>query len=203
MGRFALRLCPWDGQGEDKTSPYPYDTQIQRLASCCANRWPVTYQMVLILAYGNSLRRDDGAGFVLGDVVERMLSEAGFEVDRIDSHQLEPELALDISGEKISAVLFIDARALPYAPGPDDLRVQVRRVASAQNASPSMGHHLNAPTLLAYARFLFKKEPPAWLITVPGKDFDHGEGLSETALQAIHSAPQILRELIPELIPKV
>ena len=69
--------------------------------------------MVLILAYGNSLRRDDGAGFVLGDVVERMLSEAGFEVKRIDSHQLEPELALDISGEKISAVLFIDTRALP------------------------------------------------------------------------------------------
>ena len=159
--------------------------------------------MVLILAYGNSLRRDDGAGFVLGDVVERMLSEEGFEVDRIDSHQLEPELALDISGEKISAVLFIDARALPYAPGADDLRVQVRRVASAENASPSMGHHLNAPTLLAYARFLFKKEPPAWLITVPGKDFDHGEGLSETARQAIDSAPQILRELISDLIREV
>ena len=64
--------------------------------------------MVLILAYGNSLRRDDGAGFVLADVVDRMLSEAGFEVERIDSHQLEPELAMDISGEKISAVLFMD-----------------------------------------------------------------------------------------------
>ncbi|MGA2227166.1 MAG: hydrogenase maturation protease [Syntrophobacteraceae bacterium] len=159
--------------------------------------------MVLILAYGNSLRRDDGAGFVLGDIVERMLSEAGFEVDRIDSHQLEPELALDISGEKISAVLFIDARALPDAHRADDLHVQVRRVTSDENASPSMGHHLNAQTLLAYAGFLFKKEPPAWLITVPGIDFDHGEGLSETAQQAIHEAPQILRELIPDLIRKV
>ncbi|MGO9314811.1 MAG: hydrogenase maturation protease [Syntrophobacteraceae bacterium] len=159
--------------------------------------------MVLILAYGNSLRRDDGAGFVLGNIVERMLSEAGFEVDRIDSHQLEPEFALDISGEKISAVLFIDARALPEAHRADDLHVQVRRVTSAENASSSMGHHLNAPTLLAYAGFLFKKEPPAWLITVPGIDFDHGEGLSETAQQAINEAPQILRELIPDLIRKV
>ena len=141
--------------------------------------------MVLIFAYGNSLRRDDGAGFVLGDLVERMLSEAGLEVARIDSHQLEPEFALDISGENVSSVLFIDARAVPDTLDADDLRVQVDRVVSAGNASPSMAHHLNAPTLLAYARYLFKKEPPAWLITVPGTDFDHGEGLSETARQAI------------------
>ena len=156
--------------------------------------------MVLILAYGNSLRRDDGAGFVLGDVVERMLCEAGLEVERIDSHQLEPELALDISGEKISAVLFIDTRALPETPGDDNLRVQFRRVVSAENASSTMGHHLNPPTLLAYSRFLFKKEPPAWLITVPGTDFDHGEGLSETAGKAISSAAEILTELI-RLLP--
>ena len=159
--------------------------------------------MVLILPYGNSLRGDDGAGFVLGDVVERMLSEAGFEVERIDSQQLELELVLDISSEKISSVLFIDTRAVPDTHGADDLRVQVRRVTSAENASPSMIHHLSAPTLLAYSRFLFKKEPPAWLITVPGIDFDHGEGLSETARQAIGSGPQILRELIPDLIRKV
>jgi len=152
--------------------------------------------MVLILAYGNSLRRDDGAGFVLGDVVERMLSEAGLEVVRIDSHQLEPELALDISGEKISAVLFIDTRSLPETPGGDNLRGQFRRVVSAKNGSPGIGHHLNPQTLLAYSLFLFKKEPPAWLVTIPGKDFDHGEGLSDTARKAINSAPEILSELI-------
>ncbi len=152
--------------------------------------------MVLILAYGNSLRRDDGAGFVLGDVVERMLSEAGLEAERVDSHQLDPELALDISGEKISAVLFIDTRVLPETPGGDNLRVQFRRVVSAKNASPGMGHHLTPPTLLAYTRLLFNKDPPAWLVTVPGTDFDHGEGLSETARKAINSAAEILSELI-------
>ena len=87
MGRFTILVSPMDGPGEDKTSPDPYDTRVERLASGWANRWLVIYEMVLILAYGNSLRRDDGAGFVLGDVVERMLSEEGFEVDRIDSHQ--------------------------------------------------------------------------------------------------------------------
>jgi hydrogenase maturation protease len=151
--------------------------------------------MVLILAYGNSLRRDDGAGFVLGDLVERMLSEAGFEVVRIDSHQLEPELVLDISDEKVSSVLFIDTRVILQTPNDDDLRVRFRRVESAKT-SPAMGHHLTASALLTYAECLFKKQPPAWLITVPGIDFDHGEGLSETARKAISSAPEIVRELI-------
>src|SRR5208337_4881772 len=125
--------------------------------------------MVLILAYGNSLRRDDGAGFVLAGMTERMISEAGFEVDRIDSQQLEPELALDIANEKVSAVLFIDTRTVPEtqneakmhsslacppsalstqpqlaAPVSGCLRVQFRRLNSAQNTSPCMGHHFNA-----------------------------------------------------------
>ena len=151
--------------------------------------------MVLILAYGNSLRRDDGAGFVLGDLVERMLSEAGFEDIRIDSQQLEPELALDISDDKVSSVLFIDTRVIPETPNDDDLRVRFRRVESAK-ASLAIGHYLSASTLLTYAEYLFKKHPPAWLITVPGIDFDHGEGLSEATLKAIDSAPEILRELI-------
>jgi hydrogenase maturation protease len=159
--------------------------------------------MVLILAYGNSLRRDDGAGYVLADVVERMLSEAGFEVKRIDSHQLEPEFALDISGEKTSSVLFIDTRTATDAHGADDLLVKVRRVTSDENTAAGIGHHLNASTLLTYARSLFKKEPPAWLLTVPGKDFDHGEGLSETARKAIDAAQPILRRLIADLIREV
>ena len=151
--------------------------------------------MVLILAYGNSLRRDDGAGFALGDMVERMLSEAGFEVERTDSHQLEPEFALDISNDKVSSVLFIDTRIIPQTPDDGDLRVRFRRVESSK-ASPVMGHHLNASTLLTYAECLFQKEPRAWLITVPGIDFDHGEGLSELTRKAIDSAPEILHELI-------
>lgn len=155
--------------------------------------------MVLIFAYGNSLRRDDGAGFVLCDVVVRMLSEAGLRFERIDSHQLEPEFAMDISGEKVSAVLFVDTRAVPDPPGPDDLQVRFGRVASSPDASPSSVHNLDPTTILTYARYLFKKEPPAWLITIPGRDFDHGEGLSETALEAIRSAPETLHELIDVL----
>lgn len=152
--------------------------------------------MILLLPYGNSLRRDDGAGFILGDVVERMLFEADIEVERIDSHQLEPELALNISGGKISAILFIDARALPDEPGGGDLLVHFHRIFPAENASSGTSHHMDPSALLALVGCLFGKQPPAWLITVPGTDFDHGEGLSDTARKALDSAPGILHELI-------
>ena len=73
------------------------------------------------------------------------------------------------------------------------------RIVPAEDASSGVGHHFNPSTLLVYSRYLFHKEPPAWLITVPGRDFDHGEGLSETALESIRSAPEILSALIPLL----
>ncbi|MCE5336948.1 MAG: hydrogenase maturation protease [Desulfobacteraceae bacterium] len=148
--------------------------------------------MILILAYGNSLRRDDGAGFVLADLIERLLADAGAEVERIDSHQLTPELSLDIAGQDVASVLFIDTRAVP---GPsDDLRVHVERISAPGTGASGVGHNLDASIVLAYARGLFGKEPPAWLITVPGFDFEHGEGLSERTLERIDGARESLRD---------
>jgi hydrogenase maturation protease len=146
--------------------------------------------MILILAYGNSLRRDDGAGFVLADSLESLVAAAGAKVKRIDSHQLVPELSLDIAEDGISAVIFVDTRVVA---GPsDDLHVHIEQASPAELASPSVGHYLDASVLLAYTKHLFKKNPPAWLITIPGVDFDHGEGLGELAQQAIDNGREEL-----------
>lgn len=155
--------------------------------------------MILILAYGNSLRRDDGAGFVLAEKLEGLLSKPGLDVLRIDSHQLTPELSLDISGEDVRSVIFIDTRAVS---GPsDDLELHLEKVVPAEIASPSVGHHFNASLLMAYTKYLFKKEPPAWIITIPGVDFDHGEGLSAVARKSLEDAPEKLRNLIEQIAP--
>ncbi len=156
--------------------------------------------MVLLIAYGNILRRDDGAGFVLADLLEILLIEAGAGVDRIDSHQLTPELTLDIARENIGAVAFVDARAVSMAV--DDLRVQIGRIGPAENASPSIGHHLDPAVLLTMTSLLFKKSPPAWLITVPGVDFGHGEGLSEIAQQAIERGEEELGRFAKAILSK-
>ncbi len=149
--------------------------------------------MILILAYGNSLRRDDGAGFVLADVLEKIFFEYHIATKRIDSHQLAPELALEIAREEVASVVFIDTRAITNSS--DDLKVNITEVAPPDSASPSMGHSLDARVLLAYTKYLFRKEVPAWLITIPGLDFDHGEGLSETARLAIEGGSEMIGRL--------
>lgn len=62
-------------------------------------------QYVLILAYGNPLRRDDGVGWVIGERLAEMLREDVADVRVL--HQLTPELAEPIS--RAGAVIFIDA----------------------------------------------------------------------------------------------
>lgn len=154
--------------------------------------------MVLILAYGNSLRRDDGAGFVLADKVQRLLTNAGALVKRIDSHQLMPELSLDIAEDNISSVIFIDTRAVKDPS--DNLRIGSHRIKSADGDRPGMGHHLNASALLTYTRYLFKKEPPAWLLTAPGVDFDHGEEFSEVTKKALEGTRNDVRDVLIEVL---
>src|SRR5690606_27866057 len=82
------------------------------------------------------------------------------------------EMAANISSEEIEAVVFVDAAAQASIHG-----IQISRV-KAEPASPSSGHHLDPSTLLVYASLLYGRQPPAWLVTVPGVDFAHGEGFS-------------------------
>lgn len=146
----------------------------------------------MIIAYGNSLRRDDGAGQVLGEMLERAWRNRNLEVQRIAVHQLAPELAESVAATDVTAVVFVDARVADSGAG--SLDVEVHPVADAHD-SPSLGHHLDPSVLMVYARLLFGKEPPAWLVSVPGVDFDHGEGLSEIAVRAIGNAGDLLSML--------
>ena len=52
-------------------------------------------QYVLVLAYGNPLRRDDGVGWVIGERLAELLPEEAVDVRVL--HQLTPELAEPIS----------------------------------------------------------------------------------------------------------
>ena len=57
-----------------------------------------------------------------------------------------------------------------------------------------MGSHgLGATALIEVARRLYGFGGEAWLATVPGVDFEHGEGLSPATWQAIdHLTPAIV-----------
>ena len=155
--------------------------------------------MLLILACGNDLRRDDGAGLVLAGRLEALLLARGQEVERIAVQQWTPELAADIARADVRAVVFVDTRIDPPRAGDEDCstdvdsrgsEVRVETIPSEAGATASLGHHLGAATLLAYARLLLagRDLPPAWQVTAPGVDFDHGEGLSDDTSASLDRA---------------
>lgn len=157
--------------------------------------------MILLIGYGNDLRRDDGAGLILAERLEHAWHSQGVAVKRLPVHQLTPELAAEIAEPDITAVIFVDARVI--APGELDPQVQVQSL-NREPLSPSLGHYLDPATLLLYADHLYGRRPSAWLVTVPAEDFGYDESLSQITQQALVSAQTLPAELLARLqIPNV
>ncbi len=145
--------------------------------------------MILLIAYGNPLRQDDGAGLVLAEKLEQAWQSLGREVRRVAVHQLTPELAVEVVQPDIEAVVFVDARVADEPSA--DPAVEVVPLPPAVLAAPVVGHHLDPIVVRAYAGVLTDEPlPPFWLITVPGTAFGHGQGLSRRAQEAIERALQ-------------
>lgn len=141
--------------------------------------------MILVMACGNRLRRDDGAGLLLAEKLERLFLGRRLKVRRIAVQQLTPELAEIIACAEVSEVVFVDARFI--ATGGDKHKIEVQQL-YVGIVSPSLGHHMDPAALMLYTCHLYNKKPHAWKISVPGSDFGHGEGLSGAARQAISEA---------------
>jgi hydrogenase maturation protease len=141
--------------------------------------------MVLIVACGNSLRRDDGAGLLFAEQLEQLCLARRLKAQCITVQQLTPELAEIIAGAEVSDVVFIDTRVTTTKGRKQ--KIQVKHLYLG-NSSPSSGHHLDPAALMLYAYHLYDKKPRAWKVSVPGSDFGHGEGLSEIARQEVIEA---------------
>ena len=156
--------------------------------------------MILIIAYGNTLREDDGAGLVLAEKLESLLRRFAIDVHRVEVQQLLPELAAEIAGHQPDGVVFVDTRvAIAY-----DEAVSVQPVPVDSNASPSLGHQLTPATVLTYTGALFDAvEQPAWLVTVPGWQFGFGEDLSTNSEKAIFHALNDSKSQLQQLVDAV
>lgn len=157
-------------------------------------RKPTSHQQLLILACGNPLRWDDGAGLMLADLLVPYVEAAGYRVHLVTVQQFTPELALEIANPDFAAVFFVDtiddstkAEVTP--------QIQIQPL-SAMLATPSLGHHLTPQHLLLYAHKLYHHAPPAWLITIPGIDFRHGEGTSRQVQMLLADATVVSTQLL-------
>jgi len=138
--------------------------------------------MILLIGYGNPLRRDDGAGPALAGMLEAGGGRNDLRV--IMSHQLVPELAQDLAAADVTAVLFLDASVSGCS---GDTAVSIQSLAGV-GPSPVLGHHFSPAELLCYAGLLRGAALPAWQITIPGIDFGYGEGLSDTSEKNLAAA---------------
>jgi len=136
---------------------------------------------VLVIAYGNPLRSDDGLALRAADELERASLP---DVEIVSAHQLTPELAEQLS--RVEGVLFVDA-AQDGGPG----------TLCCEPVTPEPGvirfsHQLTPPQLLSLAETLYGARPKGFCVSVTGKSFEHGEGLT----------PEV-ETRIPELVAKL
>lgn len=155
--------------------------------------------MILLIGYGNRLRRDDGLGPALLELAGARF--AAPDLCGIELQQLVPELAAELAAPGVTAALFLDAAPAAAATPPGT--VTVRPLLPAVDGSP-LGHQLAPEELLTLARALYGATPAAWLVTVAGEDFGYGGELSaavrgglDEALAGIGTLLTTIREGAP------
>ncbi|HTT19406.1 MAG TPA: hydrogenase maturation protease [Candidatus Sulfotelmatobacter sp.] len=141
---------------------------------------------VLIVAYGNPLRCDDGIAWRAADELERKFPD--LEIRRL--HQLAPEVAESVRHRDL--VVFIDAACVERG-RPGDVRVrEVSGQEILQRPAAHFTHTCSPVRVLELARELYKAHPKTFVITVAGENFGHGDCLSEPVAAAL-----------PELIARI
>jgi hydrogenase maturation protease len=147
----------------------------------------------LVLACGNTLRSDDGAGpWLARRAEEKFRSETGLRV--IVSLQWTPELAEEIA--QAESVLFIDC-SLASQPG----AVMLFPVDAAPGSQGLNTHRLSAPELLALGRDLYGVIPQnALLLTIGAGSIELGEKFSDEVKAALPAACELIEKTIGRLM---
>ncbi len=138
---------------------------------------------LLVIGYGNDLRGDDGVGPKVIAALEELKLPG---VQTLACHQLAPEMAEPVS--RHARVVFVDAAV--DAPR----EVQLRPLEPAASTQ-LMAHAADPRILLALARDVFGRCPPAWLLTVPAEKLGFSEELSPLAQRGLARAVDEIRRL--------
>jgi hydrogenase maturation protease len=124
-----------------------------------------------IIGYGNPFRRDDGIGSFVAARLRGILRQGA----RILAYQqLDPVLLDEVQDSDL--VVFVDATIEKLGEGMKWDRVRPERSGFAHTT-----HHFRPSLLLSLLLSLHHKVPEAWLVSVQGEDFGHGEGLTREA----------------------
>jgi hydrogenase maturation protease len=138
---------------------------------------------LLVIGYGNTLRRDDGVGPKVAEAITELALPG---VRSLACPLLTPELAEPVS--QAGMVVFVDAAV--DAPR----EVQMRPLAPAES-SQIIAHAATPAIVLALARDVFGHAPEAWWLTIPAEELGIGEDLSPSAQRGFQTALQKIKSL--------
>jgi hydrogenase maturation protease len=152
-----------------------------------------TSSRCLILACGNTLRGDDGAGPWLAEWAKlRFQSETNIRV--VSRQQWAPELAEEVA--RAESVLFVDC-SVESAPG----AVKIVPVQPSVGTEGLTTHQLSAAQLLALGRALYDSLPRnAQLLTIGAGSTELGEEFSDAVKAALPEACQLLEATVLRLL---
>jgi len=138
---------------------------------------------LLVIGYGNTLRRDDGVGPRVAAAVEGLRLPG---VLTMACPQLTPEVADPLS--RAGAAVFVDASVERRG------AVRLRRL-DPSGSSQILAHAADPRVLLALARDAFGRAPKAWMLTIPARELGFGERLSRPAALGLRDAVRAVRAL--------
>jgi hydrogenase maturation protease len=136
---------------------------------------------LLVVGIGNATRMDDGVGQYVVDQLDRWLAQCppsgvdlGFlVVDTMVVHQLTPELCYEINEHDVT--VFVDASV-----SESDEPVELLPV-SSERVRIFTSHQWTAGSLVAITEEIFSNRPECYILSVRGRVFEFGEGLSPLA----------------------
>jgi hydrogenase maturation protease len=142
------------------------------------------------------MRCDDGMAWRAADTLASKVSESEVEILRL--HQLTPELADTV--RNFGTVIFVDAASSDGSQDrPGTIRVEeIRGVASEP---VHFSHVLSPKKVLDLARQLYGGVPKAFVVTVAGENFGHGDSLSAPVASALPELVARIERLIKESNP--
>ncbi len=135
---------------------------------------------LLVIGYGNDLRRDDGAGRVVADSIEEKALPG---VTVLSVSQLTPELALEIAGKE--RVVFVDASV-------DAAALRTEAVGPGEAAGGVMTHHGDPASLLSLVATVGPVPGEAIVVSIPATDLALGFDLSPATARAVAEAIDLI-----------
>ena len=144
----------------------------------------------LVVGYGNPLQSDDGVAWQAAEQLRLELPTARV----ICVHQLTPELAEDVASSRV--VIFLDASSTGE---PGSVRCEA---VFTRPAELRFSHHLTPLEVVTLSDRLYSAKPQAFLISIHGECFHHGQALSPAATQAIPDVVAQVCDLVRHLSEK-